>query len=643
MKTPLYLLWLLCLLTSCAATVQGPDDAQKTRLAEYAAQWANLYNASDWDKLKTLYDGSFDFNGTRMRSSKATQVMRDFRAADPEFQIILQAGDWVLDSMKGDVFAGHLKGKAYYDHKSLEMQTEIILWMKMADENPPIIISQYDHLAEAKSQLMRRFKDREMATQDFDANDMPNLTFWEGLLEKIRPKLGNIRYCTKFEGKRLIYAMGIKNSGKMGIFDEYGQAILHCAYDDIGGIGTLFPGVVEVMRDNKYGVIKMDGSTVLAAEYDAILPAIKSSDVAYYAQSDGQWMAYDSSGHPLEGNGIENLDWVAYLQQLPKQFHQAPLASFAGEDDQEQLSAGLFRAPFALAKRNILHDSFSYAGYFTDGENGGSSQGIGEVARSRDGNIRIISIIESWGISARSEYHDSESQWVVFDKDMDDILQRTSLVVKNIVDFSVNNGGRIEPQCNQDNWHLLGDTMIEVHSNQNAIDYWQMPKFTFFRVKDSGELDTIMPGRQFPFMSMLQVNAKMLQGCFRGSSSQEEAEAWYQAQKGKKDELVENQHKEGELASYLERTADHYRAADLDYLVNEVYAAHGYIFTKPKWQDYFKTQKWYKAAHENVEGMLTPLERANIDFIRTVQSEMKGKEEAYTKPSFEFTSGFYGG
>jgi hypothetical protein len=105
---------------------------------------------------------------------------------------------------------------------------------------------------------------------------------------------------------------------------------------------------------------------------------------------------------------------------------------------------------------------------------------------------------------------------------------------------------------------------------------------------------------------------------------------------------VEQSYKDGYSKDNLLRTAHFYRASDFDYLINEVYAAHGYIFTKPKWQDYFKTQNWYKPEHKDVEDKITPLERANIDYLRQLQIEIQGNENSYTNPTFELQTGWSG-
>ena len=55
-----------------------------------------------------------------------------------------------------------------------------------------------------------------------------------------------------------------------------------------------------------------------------------------------------------------------------------------------------------------------------------------------------------------------------------------------------------------------------------------------------------------------------------------------------------------------------YNATQLRAMINEIYAAHGYIFPSPELADYYDQQSWYAPRHENVDPMLSDIERINI-------------------------------
>jgi hypothetical protein len=49
---------------------------------------------------------------------------------------------------------------------------------------------------------------------------------------------------------------------------------------------------------------------------------------------------------------------------------------------------------------------------------------------------------------------------------------------------------------------------------------------------------------------------------------------------------------------------------------NEIYAAHGFIFKTDKWKKHFENKLWYEPIHDNIDQLLSPLEKANIELIK---------------------------
>lgn len=55
---------------------------------------------------------------------------------------------------------------------------------------------------------------------------------------------------------------------------------------------------------------------------------------------------------------------------------------------------------------------------------------------------------------------------------------------------------------------------------------------------------------------------------------------------------------------------------DLKVMRNEIFARHGYIFKTAEMIDYFSQQSWYEPIYDNVDELLTVVERKNISFIK---------------------------
>lgn len=58
---------------------------------------------------------------------------------------------------------------------------------------------------------------------------------------------------------------------------------------------------------------------------------------------------------------------------------------------------------------------------------------------------------------------------------------------------------------------------------------------------------------------------------------------------------------------------------DLKVMRNEIYARHGYIFKTDEIKRYFNQQSWYTPKHDNVESLLSDLEKKNIHFIKSYE------------------------
>jgi hypothetical protein len=55
----------------------------------------------------------------------------------------------------------------------------------------------------------------------------------------------------------------------------------------------------------------------------------------------------------------------------------------------------------------------------------------------------------------------------------------------------------------------------------------------------------------------------------------------------------------------------------LSFLRNTFYARKGYIFYSLRYSDYFKEREWYKPLYDNVDDLLSDLDKKNIQFIQS--------------------------
>jgi hypothetical protein len=76
---------------------------------------------------------------------------------------------------------------------------------------------------------------------------------------------------------------------------------------------------------------------------------------------------------------------------------------------------------------------------------------------------------------------------------------------------------------------------------------------------------------------------------------------------------------------------EHLSIEDLDLMRNEIFADYGYKFQTEKWQKYFGEKSWYKPLYDDVNDMLTEIDKANVKTILRVKKMMEGQEDEFTK------------
>ncbi|MEM1322392.1 MAG: YARHG domain-containing protein [Bacteroidota bacterium] len=62
-------------------------------------------------------------------------------------------------------------------------------------------------------------------------------------------------------------------------------------------------------------------------------------------------------------------------------------------------------------------------------------------------------------------------------------------------------------------------------------------------------------------------------------------------------------------------------AKKLRRMINEIYAAHGFIFQTETLQDYYKDKSWYRPRHASVEPFISDIERINIKKMAALEAQ----------------------
>lgn len=79
---------------------------------------------------------------------------------------------------------------------------------------------------------------------------------------------------------------------------------------------------------------------------------------------------------------------------------------------------------------------------------------------------------------------------------------------------------------------------------------------------------------------------------------------------------------------------------ELSLMRNEIYARHGYVFSKEEIQEYFSSQDWYKPVSDNKLVVLSKVEQDNVALIKRIEAQRQGKYNAVKSYFLETKAAF---
>ncbi|MEL7147748.1 MAG: YARHG domain-containing protein, partial [Bacteroidota bacterium] len=210
----------------------------------------------------------------------------------------------------------------------------------------------------------------------------------------------------------------------------------------------------------------------------------------------------------------------------------------------------------------------------------------------------FVSVYES-GIDARG-YQNEAQQLVVHHK-------------KNNSIQSVRLGTNAEygSFCNEANYRFVNDSIVEVKGSRPDYLYQRKrydfeTSFIYHQIAEDGTISLLRSNRYFDFTKFILIDENHLKGCF----------AW---------QIEDPSAHEGQNMW----VADHLSIEDLDIMRNEIFAEYGYKFKTEKWQKYFSKQSWYQPKYDDVNDLLTDIDKANVQFILEMKEKLKDNEDNY--------------
>lgn len=418
---------------------------------------------------------------------------------------------------------------------------------------------------------------------------------------------------------------------KMGIVDKFNNVIIPIEYNKIYNPNGTAVNHIEVEKGGKRGLYHISGRQVAPARFDYIYPLFDNSALVQIRTNEKFGLIHPNGTVVFDGD--EEAD--------PRAF-QSPYTSKIAE-----------QWKFNINNKQIVYlqptsDDFdpnlidSRAIVFTPSyllELGFSPKYFSGVATSDNAHFGLK--------EAKVEVKGIENWWdnikAVFTQYYEEGLAGRDYITEKEAVYSVDeNGNKIDGVeyyqtdmsrgiigCNSNNNRLVlstkNDTIVEVkrygksegdEGIENSLPYDYHPYYTFFSISKSGKFVRLKTNRRYNFTKYVKIDESYFKGCF-GS-------------------FIENSKTDENIMK-----SEHLSLEEMELMKNEIFADYGFIFTTPKWKDYFSKQSWYMGLESDVNDKLTEIDKHNIKVISNTINKMKDNPDEYIKkvPSSSFAFG----
>ncbi|MEQ8906813.1 YARHG domain-containing protein [Ekhidna sp.] len=394
---------------------------------------------------------------------------------------------------------------------------------------------------------------------------------------------------------------------KYGLANDSLTVLLEPEYDKIYNPNLTIEDCFEIERNSKIGLVNYRTGDILQPQFDCILPSSNEPNEIAYGLKDGQWFKIQNSeiSLPVEiafdpipilrtlsfniKNVGENMMFDSYWEYY--------------EDDANE-GRGVVLIPSYVSYLGLLDRD--YTDIILPDQEGRIDFGTKEVRLStsykRSLSDKLVAFLVSAyesGIGARG-YHREAKQLVVHNEATNS-LYTTHLATLSESDYF----------CGEANYRFVNDSIIEVKVNSReyrnrAQRYEFETNFIYHKIEEDGSIKELKSIRYYDFTKFILIDESNFKGCF----------AW----------RISN-------ASYSDEhnmwVADHLSIEDLDIMRNEIFAEYGYKFKSEKWQKYFSKQPWYTPKYDDVNDMLTEIDKANVKFILKIKEQMERNEDSF--------------
>lgn len=425
---------------------------------------------------------------------------------------------------------------------------------------------------------------------------------------------------------------------KYALLDVTGKFLLPLEYEQISNPGFIADDIVEIKKNGKYGLYNYALKKIIEPEYDLIFPS-KIMEYLAIGEKDGQlFKIYPDGTKKAFKEGQPAPNYVRLLNDYRLNYKSDffgfwfPVSAFQYMDDEYR--PGMIITPSYIAQLDIYPDlvreintngdtlnisassstsrNSEVTSFFADFFNT-ISESRGYTNQKRyvvtvDKTNRKKSNIELYNYSDNYLYardNDEESAKNAFPTAK--FINDSTIEVKNFI---------------QDDKLLFSFDEEETESTE-ILPYGIYTRYEYYSIDINGKISYLSKGL-FPITSCIELQPYHFKGFFM------------QTDIDNRIKQTENYNSEYDDYPSAYIITDHLSLSDLTYMRNEIYARHGLKFKDPAIAEQFLKFDWYRGTRKNVDKLLTPIEKKNIQIIKNLESKLKVNPGQFIHEEFKY-------
>lgn len=419
-----------------------------------------------------------------------------------------------------------------------------------------------------------------------------------------------------------------------GLTSGKGDTLLPNVFEKIGNPGIYGDGYIEVFKKGKYQLYDYINRRLLTEEFELIFPSMIKGYLAIGKRNGQFFKLYDDGTSKLieKENEYPSYNKIAERLKFDVQSDSFGLwynTELFDAEYKEDVSAGVYTTPSYLYALGIIEKYVVGVAFENNSIGIAQFKALKVEQKKRNSKVRSMAIaFMEEGIDARG--------WVREEHELITLDEKSKVKFKkklnSFSDYSMQNKCQ---DCGGNGFKFINDSIIEVESwlfpsdeyseDKNNVKpgfdslFVAMSHYTYYSIEADGKIKELHAGSLFPMASVVPMTQNYLKGCFLKNNRQFPDIMSYPP--------IENfaDYEEDSPAAWIVEL-NQLSAKDIRFVINEIYARHGYIFGDKQLNNYFRSLKWYKPRNRKVDQLLTPLEKQNIYFLQTIEKQLKQNE-----------------